>query len=85
LAARNYTEIGFNEATRLIDAIKSHIESVIIGKKHAVELALTAFLARGHILVEDLPGTGKTTLAKTIARSLGCDFKRIQFTPDLMP
>lgn len=69
----------------LIVKVRLQIESVIIGKKEAVEQALTAFLAKGHILLEDLPGTGKTTLAKTMAGSLGCSFKRIQFTPDLMP
>jgi MoxR-like ATPase len=75
----------FTEAFRLITNVKEQIESVIIGKPDAIELALTAFLAHGHALLEDLPGTGKTTLAKTIAYSLGCDFKRVQFTPDLMP
>jgi len=85
LAVLNPAADGFNEASRLMSLIKTQIESVIIGKQEAVELALTAFLARGHVLLEDLPGTGKTTLAKTMARSLGCDFKRIQFTPDLMP
>lgn len=78
-------EKDFREAFSIITRIKEQIDSVIIGKSDAVELALTAFLAQGHVLVEDLPGTGKTTLAKTIARTLGCDFKRIQFTPDLMP
>jgi MoxR-like ATPase len=58
---------------------------VIFGKHHEVELALVALVCRGHILVEDVPGTGKTMLAKAIARSLGCSFKRIQFTPDLLP
>lgn len=77
--------VNTNEAYRLISSLKEQIESVVIGKSEAVELALTALLAQGHVLVEDLPGTGKTTLAKTIARSLGCEFKRIQFTPDLMP
>ncbi|SFH40962.1 MoxR-like ATPase [Desulfotomaculum arcticum] len=85
MTAPNPAKISFSEAFQLIDLIKNQIESVIIGKQSAVELALTALLARGHILLEDLPGTGKTTLAKTIARSLSCDFKRIQFTPDLMP
>ncbi len=85
MAALNAAADGFNEASRLLELIKTQVESVIIGKKEAVELVLTAFLARGHILLEDLPGTGKTTLAKTMARSLGCSFKRIQFTPDLMP
>ena len=62
-----------------------NVEQVIIGKRGAVELVLIALLCRGHVLLEDVPGTGKTTLAKAIARSLGCSFKRIQFTPDLLP
>ncbi|GAB4213204.1 MAG: MoxR family ATPase [Roseiflexaceae bacterium] len=62
-----------------------NVEQVIIGKRAAVELVLIALLCRGHVLLEDVPGTGKTTLAKAIARSLGCSFKRIQFTPDLLP
>lgn len=85
MTAPRPAKISFSEAFQLINLIKNQIESVIIGKQSAVELALTALLARGHILLEDLPGTGKTTLAKTVARSLSCDFKRIQFTPDLMP
>ena len=74
-----------DHSTDLVEQVKKQIESVIIGKPEAIELTLTALLAQGHVLLEDLPGTGKTTLAKTIARSLGCVFKRIQFTPDLMP
>jgi MoxR-like ATPase len=71
-------------ATR-IGAVATNVERVILGKHHEVELALVALVCRGHILVEDVPGTGKTVLAKAIARSLGCSFKRIQFTPDLLP
>jgi MoxR-like ATPase len=71
-------------ATR-IGAVAANVERVIFGKHHEVELALVALVCRGHILVEDVPGTGKTMLAKAIARSLGCSFKRIQFTPDLLP
>jgi MoxR-like ATPase len=71
-------------ATR-IGAVVQNVERVIFGKHHEVELALVALVCRGHILVEDVPGTGKTMLAKAIARSLGCSFKRIQFTPDLLP
>src|SRR5688500_5835742 len=62
-----------------------NVERVIIGKHHEVRLALVALLCRGHLLIEDVPGTGKTSLAKAIAKSLGCTFRRIQFTPDLLP
>lgn len=79
------TNHNFTEVFSLITKVKAQVEAVIIGKSEAVELALAAFLAKGHVLMEDMPGTGKTTLAKTIAYSLGCGFKRIQFTPDLMP
>src|ERR1035437_9808460 len=63
----------------------ANVERVIIGKRQEVRLALVALLCRGHLLIEDVPGTGKTMLAKAIARSLGCSFRRIQFTPDLLP
>jgi MoxR-like ATPase len=65
--------------------LQASVEKVIVGKPEVVRLALVALLCEGHILLEDVPGTGKTTLAKAIARSLGCTFRRIQFTPDLMP
>ena len=65
--------------------LRASVERVIVGKGDVVRLALVALLCEGHILLEDVPGTGKTTLAKAIARSLGCSFRRIQFTPDLMP
>ena len=68
-----------------VDGVIDNVEGVIVGKRKAVELVLIALLCKGHVLLEDVPGTGKTTLAKTIARSLGCSFKRIQFTPDLLP
>ncbi len=67
------------------DEIITNVERVIVGKRDVVELALVAILCHGHVLVEDVPGTGKTTLAKCLARSLGCTFRRIQFTPDLLP
>jgi MoxR-like ATPases len=67
------------------DKVLSNVERVIVGKHHEVRLALVALLCRGHVLIEDVPGTGKTVLAKAIARSLGCSFRRIQFTPDLLP
>jgi len=68
-----------------IKALQSNIERVIKGKSHAVELTVLALLARGHLLIEDVPGVGKTTLAQSLAQSLGCSFKRIQFTSDLLP
>ena len=67
------------------DRVKENIRRVIVGRDEVVELAIVALLAEGHILIEDVPGTGKTMLAKAIARSIGCSFSRIQFTPDLMP
>ncbi|MCL5039996.1 MAG: MoxR family ATPase [Firmicutes bacterium] len=65
--------------------IKANISSVIVGKEKAVDLLLAALLAAGHVLMEDVPGVGKTMLAKALARSLGLEFRRIQFTPDLLP
>lgn len=67
------------------ERVKESIGRVIVGRDEVVELALVALLADGHILIEDVPGIGKTTLAKCIARSVGGTFRRIQFTPDLMP
>ncbi len=65
--------------------VRENVQRVFVGKDGAIELAIIAMLGRGHVLLEDVPGTGKTTLAKTIAASLGLDFKRVQFTPDLVP
>ncbi|MBI4337288.1 MAG: MoxR family ATPase [Chloroflexi bacterium] len=65
--------------------LRANVGKVLVGKEEAVDLALTALLCSGHILVQDVPGIGKTTLAKALARSLDCTFKRIQFTPDLTP
>ncbi|MEE9615830.1 MAG: MoxR family ATPase [Anaerolineae bacterium] len=62
-----------------------NIQKVIVGRDEVINLALVAIFCEGHILIEDVPGTGKTTLAKSIAASLGCTFRRIQFTPDLLP
>jgi MoxR-like ATPase len=71
--------------TELAGELIANVERVIVGKRDVVELTLVALLCQGHVLIEDVPGVGKTTLAKTFARSLGCSFKRIQFTPDLLP
>jgi MoxR-like ATPase len=69
----------------IAERLQASVERVIVGKTEVVRLAMVALLCEGHILLEDVPGIGKTTLAKSIARSLGCSFRRIQFTPDLMP
>lgn len=69
----------------LSDQIIANVERVIVGKRHEVQIVLVALLCRGHVLIEDVPGVGKTMLAKAIARSIGSTFKRIQFTPDLLP
>ena len=68
-------------ATQLID----NIEKVIVGKREPIQQIVIGLLSRGHILIEDVPGTGKTMLAKSLARSIGCNFNRIQFTPDMLP
>lgn len=65
--------------------IVDNIEKVIVGKRSAVELAVIGLLCQGHLLIEDVPGVGKTILARSLARSLGCSFSRIQFTPDMLP
>jgi MoxR-like ATPase len=70
---------------RIAQTVKDNVARVIVGKDEVVELLLVALLCEGHALLEDVPGIGKTTLAKSLARSLGCNFQRIQFTPDLLP
>src|SRR5437763_8414326 len=67
------------------DAIVSNVEQVIQGKQEAIRLALLCMVAEGHLLIEDVPGVGKTSLAKALARSIDCEWHRIQFTPDLLP
>jgi MoxR-like ATPase len=76
---------ALREAILLLSKLENNISSVFLGKPETVRLALVALLAEGHLLIEDVPGIGKTLLAKALARSLGCSFHRIQFTPDLLP
>ncbi len=71
--------------TDLARSVQRSVSRVIVGKAEEIELLLVAMLCEGHVLIEDVPGIGKTTLAKALARSLGCSFHRIQFTPDLLP
>ena len=71
--------------TTLAEKVTGNVERVIIGKRREVELALIALLCQGHLLIEDVPGVGKTMLARSISRSIGCTFRRLQFTPDMLP
>ena len=73
------------ERSQLLDAIRGEINRVFIGRPEVVDLALTAVLASGHILIEDAPGSGKTALSRALATCLGLDFQRIQCTNDLLP
>jgi MoxR-like ATPase len=69
----------------IAERLSQNVERVIVGKRREVVLTLIGLLCQGHILIEDVPGVGKTVLAKTLARSIGCSFSRIQFTPDMLP
>jgi len=69
----------------IAERLVTNVERVIVGKRREVQFMLVALLSKGHVLIEDVPGVGKTVLAKTIARSIGCSFSRVQFTPDLLP
>lgn len=71
--------------TEKVQKIIDNVEKVILGKNRVIKLALAAMMAEGHILFEDVPGVGKTILVRSLARSIGCSFKRVQFTPDLLP
>jgi len=84
VAARSQKNV-FDAFSRHFSKIQANVEQVIQGKSEVVRLAIVTLVAEGHLLVEDVPGVGKTMLAKSLARSLGCSFRRIQFTPDLLP
>ena len=73
------------DASQVLRAILENVEKVVVGKHAEIELTVVALACQGHLLIEDVPGVGKTVLAKSLARSMGCAFKRIQFTPDLLP
>jgi len=80
-----WKELAVEEARAVAEKLIANVERVIVGKRREVELAVIVLMCRGHLLIEDVPGVGKTMLARSIARSTGCTFKRIQFTPDLLP
>jgi MoxR-like ATPase len=71
--------------SEVLQAVLENVEKVVVGKHTELELTIVALAGQGHVLIEDVPGVGKTVMAKSLARSLGCSFKRIQFTPDLLP
>jgi len=74
-----------DDVQRFAETLTANIQKVIVGKTTPIHLTIAALLSRGHVLIQDVPGTGKTTLAKALAASLRCDFGRMQFTPDLVP
>lgn len=78
-------EVDVRRIKEAADRLLDNVSQVVVGRRETVELALVALLCEGHLLIEDVPGTGKTVLAKALARSLNCSFKRIQCTPDLLP
>jgi MoxR-like ATPase len=76
---------NMDEVQAVANQIVENVELVIIGKHHEIQMTVIGLLAQGHLLIEDVPGVGKTMLAKSLSRSIGCSFKRIQFTPDMLP
>ena len=79
------SQVGASKVQEVATRLRDSVQRIIVGKDDAIDLAVIALLCRGHILVEDVPGIGKTMMAKSLAQSLGCTFTRIQYTPDLMP
>lgn len=77
--------VNVEAVAELGERVRSNVSKVLVGKEEAVDLALVALLSEGHVLAEDVPGVGKTMLARSLASSIGCTFQRIQFTPDLLP
>lgn len=80
-----HTRMSLSIVQAVAQSTSDNVERVIVGKRHEVHLVLVALICNGHVLIEDVPGVGKTVLAKAVARTIGCTFKRIQFTPDLLP
>jgi len=77
--------IKMENVKELIGKIQENIGNAVVGKEKSIELMLISLLAQGHVLIEDVPGLGKTTLVSALARSIDCSFSRIQFTPDVLP
>ena len=78
-------QVDFGRSQSVAKAVIDNIRKVIVGKDESIRHAVIALMCGGHVLLEDVPGVGKTILARSMARPLGCSFKRIQFTPDLLP
>ncbi|VTS02764.1 AAA family ATPase [Tuwongella immobilis] len=87
IASANGTSapLSLRDATTLLTRTREHLSGVVLGKPEVIRMALIGILAEGHLLIEDVPGVGKTLLAKAISHTLGCRFNRVQFTPDLLP
>ena len=78
-------DVDMDKFSQVLERIVSNVEKVIVGKREAIELALMALICSGHVLIEDVPGVGKTSLVSAIAKSIDASFKRIQFTTDILP